>query len=260
LKFTHDLAQFRGPKGATRLEIALLSPFNKNLLRKFSRDSGDTLRLGFRCLLRDQQFEPVAEDGMMSELQAKLAAAAKFPNAVGKLTVSALPGENELTLQIKDVRQDKIGFARQMFGIRDFRGDSLMISDIQFLTEVTSAIQRQILPAFIKLNTAVAPYPFEKIQRTIPLLCYFEIYNLKSSGITDNYEVVYKVVSEKGGDKNIAVSVSFTRLVTDDTAPELIGIDLRKVPKGAHRLEITVAAMNDRNITDSIQKEIQVED
>ncbi|MGH7598889.1 MAG: GWxTD domain-containing protein, partial [bacterium] len=48
LKFSHDLAQFRGPKGATRLEIALLSPFNKNLLKKFSRDSGDTLRLGYR--------------------------------------------------------------------------------------------------------------------------------------------------------------------------------------------------------------------
>ncbi|MCI0699027.1 GWxTD domain-containing protein [candidate division KSB1 bacterium] len=259
LQFTHDLAQFRGPKGATRLEIALLSPFNKNLLKKFSRDSGDTLRLGYRCLLRDRQFEPIAEDAMMSEFQAKLAATAKFPNAVGKLTVSALPGESELTLQIKDVRQDKIGFTRQTLGIRDFRGDALMISDIQFLTEATSANQRQILPVFTKLNTAVAPYPFEKIKKTIPLLCYFEIYNLKSSGITDNYEVVYKVISEKSGDKNIAVSVTYTRPVTDDTAPELIGIDLRQAPKGAHRLEITVTAMNDRRITAITQKEIIIE-
>jgi hypothetical protein len=135
-----------------------------------------------------------------------------------------------------------------------------MISDIQFLTEVTNANQRQILPVFTKLNTAVAPYPFEKIQKNIPLLCYFEIYNLKSAGVIDNYEVVYKVISEKGGDKSIAVSVSYTRPVTDDTAPELIGIDLRQVPKGAHWLEITVTAMNDRNITSNIQKEIQIED
>jgi len=260
LQFTHDLAQFRGPKGATRLEIALLSPLNKNLLKKFSRDSGDTLRLGYRCLLRGQRFEPIAEDGMMSEFQAKLAAAAKFPNAVGKLIVTGQPGENELTLQIKEGRQDKIGFTRQMLGIRDFRGDSLMISDIQFLTEAPSANQRQILPVFTKLNTAVAPYPFEKIKKTIPLLCYFEIYNLKASGITDNYEVVYKVISEKSGDKNVAVSVSYTRPVTDDTALELIGIDLRQVPKGAHRLEITVTAANNRNITSNIRKEIQIED
>ncbi|MDZ7363006.1 MAG: GWxTD domain-containing protein [candidate division KSB1 bacterium] len=32
LQFTHDLAQFRGPNGATRLEISLLSPLHKNLL------------------------------------------------------------------------------------------------------------------------------------------------------------------------------------------------------------------------------------
>jgi hypothetical protein len=211
-------------------------------------------------LLRDRQFEPVAEDAMMSEFQAKWAAAAKFPNAVGKLTVTALPSESELTLQIKDVRQDKIGFSRHRLGIRDFRGDALMISDIQFLTEVTYANQRQILPVFTKLNTAVAPYPFEKIRQTIPLLCYFEIYNLKSAGVIDNFEVVYKVISEKSGGKNIAVSVRYTRPVTDDTAPELIGIDLHKVPKGAHRLEITVTAMNNRNITSNIQKEIQIED
>jgi GWxTD domain-containing protein len=260
LQFTRDLALFRGPQGATRLEISLLSPLHKNLLKKFSRDSADTLRLGYRCLLRDQHFEPVAEDGMMSEFQAKWAATAKLPNAVGKLAVTAQPGENELTLQIKNVRQDKIGFSRQLLGIRDFRGDALMLSDIQFLTEVANANQRQILPVFTKLNTAVAPYPFEKIKKTIPLLCYFEIYNLKSSGISDNYEVVYKVISKKGGDKSIAVSVSYTRPVTDDTAPELIGIDLRQVPKGAHRLEITVTATNNPNITSNIQKEIQIED
>ncbi len=260
LQFTHDLAQFRDLKGATRLEISLLSPLHKNLLKKFSRDSADTLQLSYRCLLRDQQFEPVAEDGMMSELQTKSAATAKIPNAVGKLTVTAQPGENELTLQIKDVRQDKIGFTRQVLGIRDFRGDTLMISDIQFLTEIAGANQRQILPVFTKLNTAVAPYPFEKIHQTIPLLCYFEIYNLKSAGIIDNYEVVYKVISKKSGGKNIAVSVSYTRPVTDNTAPELIGIDLRKVQKGAHRLEISVTATNNPNITSNIQKEIQIDE
>jgi hypothetical protein len=195
----------------------------------------------------------------MSEFPVRLAAAAKLPNAVGKLTVTAQSGESELTLQIKEVRQDKIGFTRQMLGIRDFRGDALMLSDIQFLMEVTNTNQRQILPVFTKLNTAVAPYSFEKIRKTIPLLCYFEIYNLKSSGITGNYEVVYKVIAEKNGDKNIAVSVSYIRPVTDDTAPELIGIDLRQVPKGTHRLEIMVAAINNRNLTASIEKEIQIE-
>jgi GWxTD domain-containing protein len=260
LRFTFDVAQFRGPKGTTRLEVAVLSPFEKNLLKKLSRDSAEMLDLGFGALLRDRRFEAVAEDRMRLEFSAKLAAAAKFPNAVGTLTMTAFPRTNELTLQVKEGRQGKIGFSRQMLDIRDFGGRDLMMSDIQLLTAVTDEAERQILPVTAKLNTAVACYPFEKIRKTIPLLCYFEIYNLKSSGITDNYEVVYKVISEKGGDKNIAVSVSYTRPVTDDTAPELIGIDLRQVPKGTHRLEITVTGMNNRNATASVQKEIRIED
>jgi GWxTD domain-containing protein len=260
LRFSNVVSQFRDLNGTTRLEVALLSPLKKNLFKKVSRHSRDTLDIEYRGLLRDWKFDPVAEERASNEFPAKLAALSNFPNAVGNLTIVALPQSGELMLQVKDVRQDKIGFARQTINIRNFSGHELMISDIQFLTEATNATQRQILPVFTKLNTAVAPYPFEKIQKNIPLLCYFEIYNLKSAGVIDNFEVVYKVISEKSGGKNIAVSVRYTRPVTDDTAPELIGIDLHKVPKGAHRLEITVTAMNNRNITSNIQKEIQIED
>jgi GWxTD domain-containing protein len=259
LRFTFEVAQFRGPKGTTRLEIAVLPPFEKNLLKKFARDSADTLSLGYGALLRDRRYEAVAEDRMKLEFPAKLAAAAKFPNAVGALAMTAFSRANELTLQVKEGRQDKIGFSRQMIDVRDFSSRDLMVSDVQLLMEITNEDQRQILPVTAKLKTAAAPYPFEKIRRTIPLLCYFEIYNLKSSGVTDNYEIVYKVVSEKGGNKDVAVSVSSARAVSDDTAQELIGIDLSRVPKGEHRLEITVTAMNNRSITASIQKEITIE-
>ncbi|MGH7602326.1 MAG: GWxTD domain-containing protein, partial [bacterium] len=160
LAFSHAIAQFRGPNNTTRLEIALLAPLKKNLLKKIARDSRDTLKLLYRCLLRDRQFEPVAEDRMMREFPVKLAALSSLSSAVGRLTVTTLPPVSELTVQLKDLTQDEIGFTRQEVNVRDFRGGSLMLSDIQFLTEVASTNQRQILPAFTKLNTAVAPYPF----------------------------------------------------------------------------------------------------
>jgi len=112
----------------------------------------------------------------------------------------------------------------------------------------------------VKKRAAVAPYPFEKIHPSNPLLCYFEIYNLKTAGVTAQYEIVYKIISAKGGNRDLAVSVSSTRAVSDDTAQELIGIDLRKVPKGEHHLEITVTALHDRNLTASVQKEIRIDD
>jgi len=259
LQFSETLAQFRAPNGNTRIEIALLSLLEKNLVKNIS-PAADTMRLAFNCLISNAQFETIAQDEALTQLVIKIAAQEKLLQAVGRLTVAISPQDGDLTLQIKDERSSKLGFSRQPLKIRDFRGQDLMISDIQFLTEIVNANQRQILPVFTRLNTAVAPYPFEKIRQTIPLLCYFEIYNLKTSGVTEQYEIVYKIVSAKGGNKDAAVSVSSTRAVSDDTAPELIGIDLRKVPKGEHRLEITVTAMNDRKITASIQKEIRIDD
>ncbi len=260
LAFQEAIAQFRGPQGNTRVEITFLAPLKKNFVDQLDSLSIDTIAVEFAWMLRDHNLDSLAAKRWQNTFPAKWAAAENLPNAVGRLSFLSPPQQVELVLQVQSRRLDKLGYAKETLAIRDFRGDALMLSDVQFLTEVANANQRQILPAFTKLNTAVAPYPFEKIQKTIPLLCYFEIYNLKSSGITDNYEVVYKVISEKSGDKNIAVSVSYTRPVTDDTAPELIGIDLRQVPKGAHRLEITVAAMNNRNITANIQKAIRIDD
>jgi len=256
LKFFETLAQFRAPDGNTRLEVALLSPVEKNIVKNILRAATDTLRLTYSCLVSDQQFKRVAIDETTTRIPLQTAVREKFLHAVGSLTVAVSPQGGDLTLQIKDESSDKVGFSRQPLTIRDFRGRALMLSDIQFLMEVTNPAQRQILPVATKLNTFVAPYPFEKIRKKNPLFCYFEIYNLKSSGIKDNYEVVYKIVSEK----ETAVSVSYTRLVIDDSAPELIAIDLSKVPKGEHRLEITVTARNDRNITASVQKEIRIDD
>jgi len=260
LKFSDDLAQFRGADGMTRVEAALLSPLEKNIVKSISRSVAETLRLTCSGLVSNQKLDGIASDDAVIQYPVKLIAAEKISHAVGRLTFLAPPQEGDMTLQIKDERSGKIGFTRRPLKIRDFRGQHLMLSDIQFLTEVANANQRKILPVFTKVNTAVAPYPFEKIRPSIPLLCYFEIYNLKTAGVAEQYEIVYKVVSEKGGNQDAAISVSSTRAVSDDTAPELIGIDLRKVPKGKHRLEITVTARNNQRITASVQKEIWIDD
>jgi GWxTD domain-containing protein len=272
LEFYNDLAQFRAPHGSTRMEIALLSPLKKNLVKNYSSDSNDTLKIEYRCLLQNQWFDPVGKDSTANKFPAKLAALENFPNAVGKLIVLASPPQGDLTLQIKDERNGKLGFSRQPITIRDFRGDSLMISDIQFLTEVANDNQKRLLPVIAKQDRMVAPYPFEKVRKSTPLLCYFEVYNLKSLG-AEVYEVVYKLISEKRqeqniikqvaqaltSDKDVAVSVSYTRPITGETAEELIGIDLSQVAKGAYRLEITVTDTRTKTITAKAEKEIVVE-
>ncbi|MGI0014840.1 MAG: GWxTD domain-containing protein, partial [Nitrososphaera sp.] len=104
LEFYEDLAQFRGLTGSTRMEMALLSPLKKNLVKSFSSNSNDTLNIVYQGLLQGRQFAPVGKDSMAQKFPVKLAAAENFINAVGKLTVLTSPQQGDLTLQIKDER------------------------------------------------------------------------------------------------------------------------------------------------------------
>jgi hypothetical protein len=148
-----------------------------------------------------------------------------------------------------------------------------MISDIEFLAEPANANQRRLLPTVKKLDVVLAPYPHPEMRKSIPMFCYFEIYNLKTAGVGEAYEITYRIVTDKSGGgvikkasnwlagaKDAAVSVTLTRPVVDDTAPELIAIDLSRVPKGVCRFMIIITAANNRNLAASAEKEITIID
>jgi GWxTD domain-containing protein len=273
LTFYDDIAQFRGPGGTTQLEVTILSPVETNLVEYVSSSPSDTLNIEYQCMLRDAVFNPLAADKMVMEFPLQIASRENLPNAIGNLGVFVPPQQGDIILQLKDMRNDKIGYAKQPLTIRDFSGQELMISDIQFLTEVKKANYEQLLPVFEKQNIIVAPYPYENIRKSIPVLCYFESYNLLSSGITSEYEIAIKVFSDKSretafkrlsnkitGKKDVTISLIHTRSVIDDTGKELISIDFSNLENGPYVLEITVTDVQDENNTARIQKEIRIVD
>lgn len=272
----HTLQQFRDADGLTRVEVTLFSPIQENLLdlRNDSLVSDKHFEVEFRGLLRNSFLVPVAENIQHFQYPIKLAAKEKIGNVVGSLTFFAPPQTFELTVQVKGELSKKIGFSRQLFDVADFRGDKLMLSDIQFLTEINNSDERAILPAYEKQNLEVAPYPFLKVHKSRSLLCYFEIYNLKSADVEDEYEVTYKLYSLSKS-KNIfrsfsewitnakdnSISFSYTQPITNENSNELIAIDLSKVPNGDdYRFEITVTETRDKNLTASTSREMAITD
>ena len=271
LTFFHSIAQFRAPNGLTRLEVDFLSPLKKNLLGNLDSLSEVTLALEFSGMLRDQKFDSLAAARQSRAIPVGLAVREGLSYAAGNLSLISPPLTGELTLQVQDQLTEKIGYEQKSFVIRDFSGNNLLISDMQFYTEPANANQRQLLPAVKKQNFALAPYPYREVRKATPLFCYFEIYNLRAAGVADEYEIVYRVVTAKSrkgpikkfsqwlsGAKDAAVSIALTRPVTDDTAPELIAIDLKSVPNGSYLLEIAVTAITDRTLAASAQKEITI--
>ncbi|MGH7496048.1 MAG: GWxTD domain-containing protein [bacterium] len=263
VKFRDALAQFRGPQGETRIEIAMLAPLEKNLVKNLAREAKDSLRLEYRGLLRDQNFIPRRDERWCLALPLGLAAAHEFPNAVGKLVLSTAPHNGDLTLQIRNERKEEMGYMRREIVVRDFTGSALMVSDLQLLFEITNEEQKQILPAVRKQDRIVAPYPFDKVRKAFPVLCYFEIYNLR----TRDCELTYEIIARKDcaspvepepasrPDKNaVAISVTVTRQVTHETLEELLALDLRQLKKGDYCLEVTVADAQNRAIYSRAQK------
>jgi GWxTD domain-containing protein len=271
LPFSEAIAQFRGPGNQTRVEITLLSPL-KNYIKNPATLAADTVSIEYGCLLRDQNFDSVAGACQQMNFPAKAAAAANLAYAIGHLAILASPQQAGLALQVKNLVNEKIGFTQQTIDIRDFSDHSkLMMSDLQFFVNVTNANQSQALPGLERQNVMLAPYPYEDVRQSVPVFCYFEIYNLQSGGLADEYTISYKVarevdrqgvaqkLSNRLSDKKAAsISINNTRSIAADTADELIALDLSNLATGGYRLEVTVTDTKGKNISVSTQKSFSI--
>lgn len=242
-----ELAQFRAADGDTRLEIALLTPLKK----KFVRKAQDVFALEYRAQWRDATFNLVSEARATRAFAVSVATANDLPSAVGTLVLTANPQEGDLTLQVKDEYDGRLGFVRKGLTLRDFSGAALMLSDLQLLLEVAET-HHEILPTTMKQDRLVAPYPFDEVRKTLPLLCYFEIYNLRATSYALTYEVT--AVKERAEEeqqikleKNApTISVTTNNVTSHEFAAELLALDLSQLKKGDYLLEISVTESTTR--------------
>lgn len=273
LDFHDVITQFRGPGGRTRIDLTLLAPLENNLLGGRDTARVEELTIEFAWMLRDQNFDSLAAQRKIQALPIKFYANENLPNALGRFTFLAQPQQAELCLQVHDSRRHKSGAYKKPLAVRDFSGRALLLSDVQLLMEVRTEQQSLALPIIEKQNLLLAPYPYRKIRKSQPLFCYFEIYNLRAAGITESYEITYKIISSSApqnfltklsrwlmNGQEAAVSLSHVQRVVDDTTQELLAIDLSKIANGAQRLEITVTSAKDDQIKASVTREIVIDE
>ncbi len=246
-------------------------PLDDNLMQNQNTAFNDTLNVEYACLLADRMFNPIIKDKMSKRFPVKLGTQRGLENTVGKVSVFARSQDGEMTLQVKDLNTGKIGYQKQPVSIRDFSGGDLMISDIQLLTEVTDSTFEKVLPVFKKEGRNVAPYPYLGIKKSCPAFCYYEIYNLRRSIASGEYEIDFtvkmiqgqgifkKLAAWLGGKKKGSISLAHTRTVDEDTVHELIGVDFSNLDSGEYQLVITVKDALNAHIRASVQKNILIQ-
>lgn len=273
LQFKENIAQFRASHGKTRVEITVLAPLEKNLANRVASTANDVIDLDFAWMLRDMNLDSLAAQHRHVEFPLQLAAIENLPNAVGYFSLVSPPQEVELSLQVQDLAAGNLGFSRQPFVVRDFNNTALLLSDMQFYLEVKNEKQRRVLPELNKQNLALAPYPYAEVRKSLPLYCYFEIYNLHAAGLTENYEITYEIISEAGqsgllkkisrwlsGTQKPAISLSHEQAATDDSAQELFAVDLSNLSNGGYRFKISIRNAKNNAIVASVERAIVIED
>ncbi|MFQ5602712.1 MAG: GWxTD domain-containing protein [bacterium] len=270
-EFTDDVAQFRAENGKTRLAVSIRSAFQNNLVHGSSAASDDTLHLQFRCRLRNVFSDSLTESQWQTTLPLMSAAAENLPNFLASINLLVAPTEGELILQIKDLKNHKIGFYKKSIDVRDFNQPHLMLSDLQLFTEASTPSLQQILPVTEILSLKLAPYPLSHIEPAWPVFCYFEIYNIRNAGIKNAFEIqltisrlpvreniLSKVSNLFARSVDEILSIKNVQAVSENTAREIMNIDFSKIAAGSYLLEITVRDTENENLTARGQKVIEV--
>ncbi len=274
LKFFSDIAQFRGPEDdGTLVDIVLRSAFHKNILPKKIPDDLETIVVKWECMFRDLEFRPTTREEVTSLYFLEDLQPVDFPYAVNRLSFKISPQKGDLTINIQEAVTGTLGYSKEPFTIRDFTGSDLMISGIQFFTQISDSSQGKLFPIIKKESMRFVPYPFLEFRQEYPVFCYFEIYNLQKALISDEFDVSLRVSTQEkkggvfrlltrwvGGGQDAAVSLEHRRNVTENTVRELLSIDFSNLPRGTYLLEVTVTdALNDA-IRTNASKEIVIAD
>lgn len=260
LPFAESIAQFRAAGDKTRVEVTLLAPLAKFSAGRGEGNAEDSVAVDFAWLLRDQNWDSLAAQHQCVRFPLRWAQQENLPNAVGFFAIHSPPQSVTLSLQVQNLATAQLGYVTRPLQIRAFAADSLQLSDVQFYLKVDNEKQSRMLPQIVKQQLTLAPYPWTTLRKSLPVFCYFEIYNLQAAGLGESYELSYEITSGRAGADSLALRVSHARAIVDDTVAELIALALEHLVNGPHLLKITVREPNTHRIAASVERAIVIED
>jgi len=263
LPFVADVAQFRG--GQNQTQVAIGFGVNLETTDLTVDSSGHWLTtVTYSYVLNNRDGEPVARADRKQIIPSAPSGAASVLGSIGVMEFSRDPGTYILALQAVAANGSHRGLLQLPLPVRDFSGDRLMLSDIQFYLQIPRAANS----AFDTTATKSILYPFGEVLKSIPLTILFEIYNLTAIGLNKSYRLDYRIAEEKAG-KNIlrklanpfgkkedaSITISERRTVTQPAARESLSLSLEKLRPGAYLLEITVRAAQDSTLLATAKKQ-----
>jgi len=269
IDFDYDVAQFRDSDGRTLIELTFLAPVDDILGKRKYFSEPDSVLVEFRFMIRDENYEPLVNIPVGASFHRQKAKEAGLPNALTTIALPLEPVHGDLTVQVLDPVNRNKGYKKAGFDVRDFTGDSLMVSDVKLYIQPQNDLQRELLPVTKTDQYEIATYPYRDIISALPLVCYFEIYNLERSGIRSEYDIDISVtrielnlfdrLKKLVRDANAySTGIKRTRAIEGNKSSELFAFDISNLTNGRYVLEITVTDKDNSRITARSSKIIDI--
>ncbi len=269
LDLFYNLSQFKNPDGKTLVELQLLTSINDMLRQRQIVQEPDTVKVEFQFLLRNQNFDQLFRVPLITSFDYQKAMEAGLPNAISAATFPVNPLNGDLTMMVKDPESKRMGYKKVPLSIRDFSGDYLMISDIQLYIQPQNELQRELLPITQVGEFELTPYPYKEVISLMPITCFFEIYNIQSSGIVSEYDIDISVTRIElsmferlkkliRNTENYTTKLNRTRQVDGNDSSELIEFDISSLKKGKYILEVVIKDKHNKNNTASSSKILKI--
>ena len=246
----HQLAQFRGENGKSRVEMyyglsveELESKEDRPGLRDVELKQGiflfnadwDTLR---REIVKVKKLPFIRYDALQ----------AGYVFSGDRLEMA--PGRHYLTAEIQDVATQSLGTFRDTVDVRSFAGDDLNVSDLLLARRVVERENRPLgRDRFLVLSN-----PLRQYERGGRVVVYFEVYNLKRNefGAT-HYELTFQVraLNDAGDVEDVewTTAISYEQRGNRDWEPLFLGLELDKVMPGPKALRVLVKDLQSEQTT-----------
>jgi len=246
-------AQFKGKEGKTRIEFYI----------GFYIDERDFLKKE-SFYLAEYDYEIVVRDSQLNrELNINGKYYMELPDIDFGEHTSTRRQENleldkdfiNVTMKIENERKRRGGAFEDNILVKDFSGEKLMVSDIQFSEFISTDTAGGL---FIKKGIDIVPFPYKIILKEKPVYVYYEIYNLRYNEANKTSYLVEYSVEQKGLKGNIVirtmrglrdlfaedqrekVTTSFNRSGDSKDTFEYILLDMRNLEPGKAVLTIRI--------------------
>ena len=263
-------AQFKDKSGLTRVE--LYSSFPGIALKMNPFNEKPEKNVDFYVEFDDLNFRTILDDHKRLRYIIKNPQKLIQHQFVFQNNYMLNPGIYEAAFVLTDAETGTKGVIRQQLKVKNFSGDTLMLSSLQLSVNISPKNQRSN-QTFIKNDLEIAPYTFKRVMRKRPIYLYFEIYNLKkdNNGNT-RYQVDYAVETIKPyrsfwqktfgavgriftGTKKSSITLTSEHTGDSSDAMEYIAFDLKNLERGEQVLRVTV---NDLISGKSQQEQLEI--